>query len=407
MAVNQDTIDQVDASASADSASVYTDLQLANLLTAIKAAQIRTYTEAGNKRVGVVLSELRSLLTANVTGASGYEIYNEKSVDLLLLLIAALRDDVSTLDTNLTNVKDIHAGNGAPPVSLGTDGDTYIDTGTGNLYSKAAGTWSATGDSLAGPQGEQGLSGALTDGDYGDIVVSANGATLTIDNDAVTAGKIAASAVTLAKLADIANMKILGNVSGSSAAPAEISVLDEDTMSSDSATGIPTQQSVKAYVDNSIDSSSTTWTWLSSQSTSSGTAKNFTGLAGAREIIVIGDDVSLSTTEAILVQLGDEGGIEVSGYRSGVEHASAGQYHSTAGFNAWSNNSGSMSFVFRLTNPTGNYWSSEVHGLRNSDNHVFHGFGVKTLTGALTQLTVTSAASVNFDDGTLHVGWKS
>jgi hypothetical protein len=55
--------------------------------------------------------------------------------------------------------------------------------------------------------------------------------------------------VTLAKLANIANMKLLGNVSGSAAAPAEISILDEDNFASNSATAIPTQQSVKAYVD--------------------------------------------------------------------------------------------------------------------------------------------------------------
>lgn len=55
--------------------------------------------------------------------------------------------------------------------------------------------------------------------------------------------------VTLAKIQDIADYKILGNVSGGAAAPAELSFLDEDDLTSDSDTAIPTQQSVKAYVD--------------------------------------------------------------------------------------------------------------------------------------------------------------
>lgn len=45
-------------------------------------------------------------------------------------------------------------------------------------------------------------SGGVSDGDKGDIVVSASGNTWTIDTDAVTSGKIASSAVTSAKIAD-------------------------------------------------------------------------------------------------------------------------------------------------------------------------------------------------------------
>jgi hypothetical protein len=67
--------------------------------------------------------------------------------------------------------------------------------------------------------------------------------------DSVNTAAIQDSAVTKAKIEDVANMKLLGNVSGSTAAPEEVSILDEDDMASDSATAVPTQQSVKAYVD--------------------------------------------------------------------------------------------------------------------------------------------------------------
>lgn len=71
----------------------------------------------------------------------------------------------------------------------------------------------------------------------------------------VTTAKIADSNVTKAKIENVADMKVLGNTSGSAAAPQEVSVLDEDDMSSDSATALATQQSIKAYVDNSVPSS--------------------------------------------------------------------------------------------------------------------------------------------------------
>lgn len=73
--------------------------------------------------------------------------------------------------------------------------------------------------------------------------------TLKLADTAVTTAKITDGAVTKAKIEDVADMKLLGNVSGSAAAPSEVSILDEDDMSSDSATAVPTQQSVKAYVD--------------------------------------------------------------------------------------------------------------------------------------------------------------
>jgi hypothetical protein len=61
--------------------------------------------------------------------------------------------------------------------------------------------------------------------------------------------RIKDSGVTKAKIENVADMKVLGNTSGSATAPQEVSVLDEDNMSSDSATSLATQQSIKAYVD--------------------------------------------------------------------------------------------------------------------------------------------------------------
>ena len=67
----------------------------------------------------------------------------------------------------------------------------------------------------------------------------------------VTTAKIADANVTKAKIEDVADYKVLGNVSGAAAAPAEVAILDEDDMVSNSATALATQQSIKAYVDSS------------------------------------------------------------------------------------------------------------------------------------------------------------
>ena len=53
----------------------------------------------------------------------------------------------------------ITSGTGAPADELGSDGDTYLDRGTGELYYKISGVWNATGQSLLGPEGPQGDKG--------------------------------------------------------------------------------------------------------------------------------------------------------------------------------------------------------------------------------------------------------
>ena len=96
-----------------------------------------------------------------------------------------------------------------------------------------------------------------------DVSTQLSGGSIIIKDGGITTAKIADSNVTTAKIADsnvtkgkienVANMKVLGNTSGSSAAPQEVSVLDEDDMASNSNTAIPTQQSVKTFVENSIE----------------------------------------------------------------------------------------------------------------------------------------------------------
>jgi hypothetical protein len=82
-------------------------------------------------------------------------------------------------------------------------------------------------------------------------ITDANVTTAKIADSNVTTAKIADSNVTKAKIENVANLKVLGNTSGSAAAPQEVTINDTDNMSDASDTTIATSESIKAYVDNS------------------------------------------------------------------------------------------------------------------------------------------------------------
>jgi hypothetical protein len=91
-----------------------------------------------------------------------------------------------------------------------------------------------------------------TGADSGKLGIKASGVgTTQLATNAVITDKITNGNVTKAKIENVANMKVLGNTSGSSAAPQEVGILDEDDMNSNSDTALATQQSIKAYVDGS------------------------------------------------------------------------------------------------------------------------------------------------------------
>jgi hypothetical protein len=66
----------------------------------------------------------------------------------------------------------------------------------------------------------------------------------------IAGSKLLDSSITKAKIENVADMKVLGNTSGSATAPQEVSILDDDTMATASATTLATSESIKAYVDS-------------------------------------------------------------------------------------------------------------------------------------------------------------
>jgi len=100
-------------------------------------------------------------------------------------------------------------------------------------------------DGLMSAEDKTKLDGIATGADIGTVteVTGSDG----ISGTVTTSGSLS--------LAAISNLNVLGNVSGNSASPTSVEIKDEDAMTSDSATALATQQSIKAYVDSQLGSS--------------------------------------------------------------------------------------------------------------------------------------------------------
>lgn len=84
----------------------------------------------------------------------------------------------------------ILTGAGAPATGLGSDGDLYLDTASGDVYKKVSGSWGTAISNITGPQGEPGTDGAPgADGDTGpagpanEMYIQSESATTTFDID--------------------------------------------------------------------------------------------------------------------------------------------------------------------------------------------------------------------------------
>ena len=141
---------------------------------------------------------------------------------------------------------------------------------------------------------------------------------------------------------------------------------------------------------------------------SSGTAVLFTGIPSwVKRITVMFNEVSLSGTDSILVQIGDAGGVETTGYISssvGTTGASGGTVSSTSGFIVTSTlaayiNSGALV----LTLMGSNLWIASGSGKVATTAGWFSG-GSKTLSDTLTQLNITVTGANTFDGaGTVNI----
>ena len=140
----------------------------------------------------------------------------------------------------------------------------------------------------------------------------------------------------------------------------------------------------------------------------SGTSIDFTSIPSwVKRVTVMFSGVSTNGTSALLVQLGDSGGIENTGYVStSLQMSTAAGIvdSSTAGFiirSATAANLFSGSMV--IMNITGNDWVSN-HVVKQSTTAIAGGGGDKSLSATLDRVRITTVGGTDtFDAGSINI----
>ncbi len=148
------------------------------------------------------------------------------------------------------------------------------------------------------------------------------------------------------------------------------------------------------------------------QATTSGTSKDFTSIpATAKRITVLFDGVSTNGTSNPIIQIGDAGGIEDTGYNASAstltnavvsQQTTAGFGLTGAGVVAGSIISGAV--VLQLLDSATNTWACSFSLVTSNAAGVFVGGGSKSLSATLTQVRITTANGTDaFDAGKVNV----
>lgn len=142
------------------------------------------------------------------------------------------------------------------------------------------------------------------------------------------------------------------------------------------------------------------------------TAPDFTGIPSwAKRITVMFNGVGVSSSGNLLVQLGDSGGYETTGYASSMTYivnATAATSNTSTGFLA---GNGGASFyrysgALTLTTLGSNVWVGACNFNDNASTRTFFGSGSKTLSDTLTSLRLFVDGSQQFNAGTVNIMWE-
>ena len=147
--------------------------------------------------------------------------------------------------------------------------------------------------------------------------------------------------------------------------------------------------------------------------TASGTSVDFTGIPSwAKRITVMMNGVSTNGTSNYLIQLGDAGGVETTGYVSysaimGTSSVSAGANY-TAGLGlSVALGAAFVSGQVIISLLSGNVWTASGMLARSDSPIGVVAAGSKTLSDPLTQVRITTVNGTDtFDAGSINVMWE-
>lgn len=260
---------------------------------------------------------------------------------------------------------------------------------------------------------------ALVDGSVSTAKL-ANGAVTTakLADNAVTTVKITDSNVTTAKIADnaITTVKILdSNVTTAKIADNAITNVKMADNSVNTAEIVDSAITTAKIADANVTPAklSQTMTRATAVTLTNQTSVDFTGIPSwVRRITVMLDSVSTNGTSALMVQIGDSGGVETTGYisTSGFIQNSAtyaGVANYTTGFNISTVSQATHSFsgIMDIVNLTGNVWVVKgITSPQTATQSLFFSAGSKTLSATLDRVRLTTVNGTDqYDAGTVNI----
>lgn len=153
-------------------------------------------------------------------------------------------------------------------------------------------------------------------------------------------------------------------------------------------------------------------TLATAQATTSGTAIDFTGIPSwVKKITVMFSGVSVSGTSELLIQVGDAGGIEATGYLGSSCTATSGgngNTNYTTGYGIRTTSSSDVvQGVLIINNLTGNLWVASGTFSKSNLSDSIVTAGDKTLSDTLTQVRITTVNGTDtFDAGSVNIMYE-
>ena len=169
-----------------------------------------------------------------------------------------------------------------------------------------------------------------------------------------------------------------------------------------------------AYYDRAVIDSEVKIQSGTAVASTSGTAIDFTGIPSwAKRITVMFSGVSTNGTSQWLVQLGDSGGVEVTGYLGSADYFNNGAGNATVtahttGFGIFANAATrTIHGVMTIANISSSAWVASHSMADSSLAAVLTGGGSKTLSDTLDRIRITTVHGTDvFDAGTINIAWE-
>ncbi len=144
------------------------------------------------------------------------------------------------------------------------------------------------------------------------------------------------------------------------------------------------------------------------QATTSGSTVTFSGIpSGVKKVTINFVTVSISTNDDFVIQLGNSGGIETTGYNTKSDNSVSGASTSTAGFIVAlknSSNNATGSYMLYLQDSTNHTWCGSSTMFDTGSGGMINSSGYKaSMTSELTQLRLLRTGAGSFDAGAVNI----